>query len=414
MADLNAVNIESGNIGVNTVGNDDGLSAILIPAPTADNLAHNVTKTIFNPQDAIALGITEDFDDTNDINAYRHISEFYRMRGEGQKVFVMLVPQATTMVAALNDATMQMARKLLVDAEGQVRQLAVVANPTGATVPLNGLPDDVYNAIPAAQGLYNWANEKNMPLSILLEGYDYQGAAATAADLRAIPDLQADKVSVIIGQDFDYASGLTGNAKKFADVGTALGVLSACSINQNIGDNEAFDLTDVTKNAWKTAGLSNNTTINDNFNDLQALEDKGYIFAMKYNLPGFRFNNDHTCTPIIIDAEGNVNEHTIAYGRTHDKVRRELRKRLLPKVKTKQPVDPKTGKLPIGVVKYFEGLGDDLFDEMVAATELSAGKTYVDPDSNLIVDKVLKVKFRAVPYGNVGEIKGTSNLKTNL
>ncbi|WP_262713263.1 DUF2586 family protein [Aquimarina algiphila] len=148
---------------------------------------------------------------------------------------------------------------------------------------------------------------------------------------------------------------------------------------------------------------------------MQTLEDKGYIFGMTYTgLSGVRWNNDHTCTEIILDAEGNVNEHTIAYGRTLDKAIRLLRTALLPKIKTSHPVDPKTGKLPVGVIKNFEDIGDTVLGDMILRKEITDGKTTVDPDSDLVVEKNLGTDFTIVPYGSVGEIKGSINLKTNV
>ena len=346
---------------------------------------------------------------------YRHVSEFYRIKGEGTKLFMLLAAQATTLVQMCESTNDTLCKALITEGAGEIKQIALSVNPTGVTTSLNGMPDDVYNAIAKAQLLYNWADANFMPCNIVLEGYDFGGNAAASANLRAIENVAAPNVSVVIGQDYNYAETLIGNAKKFAEVGTALGTISAAAVNQNIGDNEAFNLTDGLKSKWLVAGLSNHTTVKSNLSDLQTLEDKGYIFGLTYaGLGGVRWNNDHTCVEIIIDAEGNINEHTIAYGRTHDKARRLLRTALLPKVKTSQPVDKSTGKLPTGVVKYFENLGDGALAQMENAKEISSGKTIVDPNSDLLIAKELKMKFQIVPYGTVGTINGTSNLKNSI
>ncbi|MDC9722369.1 MAG: DUF2586 family protein [Urechidicola sp.] len=415
MATLDGVKINRGKIGANTLAIGDSFSGLIAAAVATSSLALGTVTTIYNIVDAENLGIDAAYDSDNDVTVFRHISEFYRMAGEGTKLYLLLVPQATTMTDICDDAGEVFAKKMLNEAEGDIRQLAVSVNPTGATVQLNGIPDDVYNAIPKAQALYDWAADRFMPLNIVLEGYDYGGDSATVADLRAIAGVNATNVSVVIGQDYDYAETLNGNAQKFAEVGTALGTVAKADVNQNIGDNEAFNLTNAFRGIWIVAGLSNHVAIKTVKSSLQTLEDKGFIFGVTYNgLDGVRWNNDHTCTEVIIDNEGNINEHTIAYGRTHDKARRVLRTALLPKVKTKQPVNPKTGKLPIGVIKYFENLGDTVLGDMETRREISVGKTTVDPDSDLITEKLLKVKFRIVPYGNVNAIEGTSNLKNSL
>jgi hypothetical protein len=415
MANLNAVTITRGRTGANTLSLGDGISAIIIACAATANTAHGEIKTLFNSVDVASAGFTEAFDTDNNVNATRHLTEFYRMGGEGQKLYVMLVPAATTMVEILEDAEEQYAKKLLVAAKGEVRQLAVAVNNTAAVVSLNGLPTDVYNAIPKAQGLADWAFENHFPCQVLLEGYAYSGPAASAADLRAIENVKAPKVSVFIGQDYNYADTKTGAAQKFADVGTALGTVAAATVEQNIGDNEVFNLTDATVDAWLEPGISSHQKNEDVFSDLQTLENKGYIFGYEYaGLEGVRWNGDHTCTEIILDAQGNINEHTIAYGRTHDKAIRLLRTALLPKVKKTYPVDPATGKLPIGVQQYFKDIGNGVFAEMQRRNEISGGETFVDPESDLVVEKVLKTSYVIVPYGTIGEIRGTSNIKNRL
>lgn len=414
MSDLNGVNITKGRVGANTLTASDGISALIIACPAPAGLAHGVAKTFFNPNDVTAAGFTEAFDTAENVNATRHLTEFYRIAGEGQKLYVMVVPQDTTMVEILEDAAF--AKKLIVAAKGEIRQLAVAVNDEAETITmLNGLPADVYNSIPKAQALYNWAFENNFPLQVVLEGYSYKGAASSAADLRDIENVDANKVSIVIGQDYDHAETKTGNAQKLADVGTALGTIAAATVEQNIGDNEVFNLTDATRSKWLRPALSSHELNEDVFSDLQTLEDKGYIFGLNYTgLEGVRWNGDHVCAKVVQDAEGNINEHTIAYGRTHDKSLRLLRTALLPKVKKSYPVDPSNGQLPIGVQKYFKGIGDEVFAGMVRRKEISAGEMFVDPTSDLVTEKVLKTTYRIVPYGTIGEIKGTSNIKKSL
>lgn len=409
---LQGVVIKKGKIGANTLNAEDGVSGLIIAGNATPKLAHGVVATIYNLVDAELLGITAETDLVNKQNVYRHIREFYRIRGEGQLLYLMLVQVETKMSDIVENASY--ARKLLSEADGKIRQIAIAVNPTGVVTLLNGLPVFVYNAISKAQALYAWADSFFMPCQIILEGYAWSGNAATTANLRELEE-NYPNVSVVIGQDYEFAESLVDNQQKYADVGTALGTLSAAMVNQNIGDNEAFNLTNTLYDAWLTPGLSNHVTCVSVMTSLETLNSKGYIFGIKYiGIDGVRWNDDHTCTEIIVDAEGNVNEHTIAYGRTHDKARRLLRVALLPKVKSNQPVDPKTGKLPVGVVKNFEKIGDTVFSDMEKRKEISFGKCTVDPNSDLLVEKILKVKFRIIPYGNVGEIIGTSNLKTSL
>ncbi|WP_027391783.1 DUF2586 family protein [Aquimarina latercula] len=426
MADLDGVKIRKGKIGANTINNGDGISGLIVACVKPEGLEFGEVVTFFNTIDAESKGITQSFDDANGVNLYRHISEFFRMAGEGKKLYCMVVAADTPMSRICEDVDAQYAKKLLIEADGEVKQIAVAINPPNLAIDpddpnppigvihLNGLPIDVYNSIAPAQALALWAYDHHFPCQIFLEGYHFKGPALSAADLRALT-VKATKVSLVIGQDWQYAETRVGNAQLFAEVGTALGTLSAASINQNMGENESFNLTNAPRKIWLVPGLSSHQKNKDVFNQLQTLEDKGFIFGLSYTgLDGVRWNNDHTCTEIVRDSEGNVNEHTIAFGRTLDKAKRLLRTALLPKVKSTHPVDPTTGKLPVGVIKNFEGIGNTELGRMVAAKEITAGVTIVDPNSDLIVEKTLKVDFRIVPYGSIGEIFGTINLKTNI
>lgn len=241
------------------------------------------------------------------------------------------------------------------------------------------------------------------------------GTIAAAQDLRAIVNVKATKVSVITGQDYDFAHTLDAIGQKHAAVGNALGCVAHARINQNIGEVDelaGFNLTNAALSKWLTPGLSSHKKASEVEADWDVLDGKGYIFAQTYTgADGVRWNNDHTCTPIERDAEGKVNEYSISLGRTVDKAVRKLRAALLPKVKSVQPINPQTGKLPPGVVKYFAGLGDNELQDMQNAGEISSGKTIVDPDSNLLTPpRILKASYSVVPYGTIDEIQGTINL----
>lgn len=412
MANLDAVKINKGKIGANKRNNDRRVSAIIVSSPIVPLLAFKTTVQFYGLFDAAQKGITEAFDKINNVNVYRHVREFYRMAGEGVLLNFMIVPQIETLVSICQDTTNDKLKRLLIDSDFKLRQVAVALNPTVAGTPLNGLVPDVLAAIPFAQGMANWAYNQFMPTHIFLEGYQLGGLSSVVPHMRELANVDATKVTMVIGQDWQYADTKTGIAQKFADVGSILGVCAAAAINQNIGDNEAFNLMDATKAAWMVPGLSSHQTNKQVYEQLQTFEDKGYVFGITYpGLAGVRINNDHVCAPIIIDSEGNLNEHTIAYGRVMDDCARQLRTAYLPKVKKTYPVDS-AGLLPVGIRIGLETIGDGIFTDMVNAVEISAGKTTIDPLSDLLVAKELKVSFNVQPTGVLGFLNGTINLKS--
>jgi len=427
----NAVVFTKGKPTENANSFDTTISALIVGGVDGDKLDLDKVYTLTSIDDAKELlGLSETYDTTNDLVLFHHIDEFYRMSVPGTKLYLMVVGQSITPTAILEDATGIYAKKLIIEAKGEIRQLAIAYNPKFVANETEAIEKDlskkIADAIPKAQDLAVWAYNTERPLHILLEGrsFNFTGTVATSdypANLRNIKlvdnsVLGADKVSVVIGQDYNYASKFNATTgQKYAAVGTALGTLSGINVNQNIGEVETLNLSNVTKNKFIKVGLSSHTTIETAEPLLETLEARGYIFPVSYTgISGYRWNNDHVCAPVIVDEDGLMNESSIAYGRTMDDATRRLRKKLIPKIKSVQPVDNATGFLPIGIVKSFDSLGDEVFENMTAAGLISGGKTYTNASSDLLTEKVLKVSFDLQPTGSVNKIQGTINLKKTL
>ena len=425
MASLKGVNITRGTLGASVIGNADAVCGLLSPGTAiAANSAKNIiglpldtTKKLTCIEDAELLGITESYDNANS-SLYRHISEFYRIAGEGHTLYIRLYSGAMS-------ECFEQAKTMIADSDGEIRILAVAGFQTGDEITYkDGLPQEVYNSIAKAQEFYDWTFETFRPCQVILEGCRFNSPSASQApnlrNFQPTPGvtLEAFKVSVCIGQDFAAVDGLAADDPRRyrADIGTMLGSLAYREVNGNIGEVSGGNIANAAKGAWLQAGLSNHKTIAEWDSQLEQLDDKGYIFGIHYaGLSGFYWNNDYTCTPAIKDKDGYFNEHTISYGRVLDKCVRDLRTALLPYVKSSQPVDPETGKLPKATAAYFEAVGDSVFERMMAAGTITAGKTTVDANSDLLTSpRVLKVSFVVVPTGCIDEIKGTINLKTNI
>ncbi|GAA4825569.1 DUF2586 family protein [Algivirga pacifica] len=411
--------IGSGKVGASILGDLDRTSALIAHGVAiADNIDLLQTVELYSVNDAEALGLDAEYDSTNAVRVHYHIREFFRFAGEGTKLFLMLVDQSVSLSDMLEDVSSQYAKKLIVDAAGEIRQMAVAYNPAAGYVStaLDGLDDQVVAAIAKAQGLADWAQATFRPINVLLEGYSFNGTAAAAGDLRDLTDLKATHVSVVIGQDYDYAATQDSIGQKHAAVGTALGCVAKVPVNGNIAEVETMNLTDATTGDWLTAGVSSHVTSASMEAEWDTLDLKGYIFPIRYTgLDGVRWNDDHTCTPVEQDAQGNINEHSISLGRTVNKAKRVLRQALLPKVKSTQPVDPNTGKLPMTVIKYFEGIGEQALGRMEANQEIVESRTVVDPNSDLLTPpKELLVDFEVVPFGHIGVIRGAVNLRKAL
>lgn len=416
--------LSKGTVGASTSDLQDNICGLLVNGPevaASEGISGVVNGTVYpltKVKDAEALGIDAAYDTTNDVRVYRHITEFYRMAGEGTKLFICVAPAAKTMKEIIEGY----GQALIIAASGAIFYVAVAYNPAAGYVAtyLDGIEEDVREAIAPAQALHDWSWDTDRPVNLFLEGRGLNAAGAAALDLRNITEgaaaLNATHVSLCIGQDWNYADALVGAGQKFADVGTLLGTKALIGVNRSVGEVESLDISSATKARWLKAGLSNHKTTEEMDADLSDFDTKGYIFGMAYTgISGYRFNGDPVCSPILVDDDGYISVSTIGQGASLNKAARLLRKKLLPKVKSTVPVDSSTGLLPTGVVKYFEGLGDQALNSMVNAAELSDGKTIVDPSSQLLSgDKALNVSFEIVPTATIEKIRGTINLKTTL
>lgn len=362
-------------------------------------------------------GIDAAYDLANKVVLHHHISEFYHRVGLDSNVplYIMGTAQGTSLEAMV-DPTGAVGKKFINDTEGKCFQIAVALNPEAPYAPvlLDGMDSDVWAAIPKAQALVDWSFGKMYPTRIILEGRSYNPNAAAAGDLRAIVDVKAPNVHVVTVQDWNHAEK-DALFNTYAAVGTLLGSVALANVHENVGWVERFNLTDAGSGRWLKAGFSNHADVMAHQDEWELLDTKGYIFAQKYpRVDGFRWNNDHACTPIEVDVEGNMNEAYIRFGRTLDKAVLSTYAALIGRVKSPQPVDSQTGKLPLAVITDFKLQGEKRTDQDMAG-ELSGREVLVDKDSNLLPpSETLNIAVKCVPYGSAQTIKVKVGLVRNL
>lgn len=411
---LKGVDIQKGKVGSNASGDQRRFGLVMQGVAKEGGAQLGTTYPLRRPSDAEAIGITATYDKENNVRVYRHISEFYRMCGEGRRLYVHLVDRA-----AEADVITEAGKKLVVAADGMISDLGVALNPLGEETLLNGLPTLVYSLISKLKIFADWAWDYDMPLHTILEGRNISDTLTSLVDLRNFKisasgedvDFEADKVTLVTGQDYTYADTLDAAGKKFADVGNYLGVLASQPWNCNPGEVESQNLTDSVRGGFLVGGLSNHKKYDEVFESLESLDEKGYVFPIKYQgMTGYWWNDGHTCAPIVVDAEGNMNQHTIYYSHTMNECKRTLRAVYLPEVK--KPVElTDEGLLPGTMVQYYNSLGDEAFKALARKSLISSGTTETNPDSDLLIEKRLDVGFGVIPTGCVNQIVGTLNLK---
>lgn len=409
---LRGVSIKEGKIGANVAGDSREFGLVCNGIAVADGVQLNTPVTLRRPSDAIALGIDAAYDTTNDLRVFRHISEFYRIAGEGRILNLSLVEQSVAPVGMIDAA-----RQLAVASGGNIADMVFAYNPASGYVDttVDGLNSEVKAAIPALQNFAEWCDEHDMPLHTVLEGRGIGDTLASLADLRNLQIagniLEAQKVTLVVGQDWLYADTLTNTGKKFADVGTFLGSIAAQAWNRNPGEVATRNLTGVSTGNWMTGGLSNHRQYSEVFESLETMNDKGYVFPLRYQgTAGWYWNDGHCCTPVILDAAGNLNQHAIYYSHTIDMSKRALRTAYMQEVKKPVMLD-ENGKLTADMEDYYNAVGNNALGTLAGRGLISDGYAKVDPDSDLLVEKVLNVQFAVIPTGMINEIKGTINIK---
>lgn len=415
---MSRINITKGKVGRSTLGGYEKTSALVGyfgEVGSGDTtLAEGRFALLSSPADMDAYGISKE------ANAllHHHITEYFRMGGKGARLYVLNVKKGESAgyASLVGDESV---KKMIAEADGNIFNLGFSYIPSSGGVAADGLPSEIVPAVKAAQALAEWTLEGARPVHVALECAGLGSVtAATMLDLRDIKTdgtpVNCPQVSIMIGQDYDFAGTLSDGEQKYAAVGTLLGCMAAQPVSYNVGEVATMVLTDATRGDWVNAGLSSHEKVKQKEDQLEGLNSKGYIFGEYYS-GVVCLNDDHVCARVSVDKDGNIAESTIAISRTNCKVIRELNAAYLPVVKSTVPLDPKTGKLGEGTVRYFEDIGNDVFENMKAKLELSGGETEIDGESDLLVgDRALRVFYSWVPMGCVGAIEGTVNIKTSI
>jgi len=337
--------------------------------------------------DAVAIGIDADYDTTNTVLVYEHISEFFRVNPNGD-LFLMLVAQSVSFEDMLDKAEAGNAKKLLLDSEGAIRQLAVAYNPSTPVADFTATTAAIVKAQELAEDEY----VKHRPVFIILEGKGFDPDAATLFDFRA---QNSEDVAVMCGQSLSV-SKLDTDFALYAAVGTMLGAVSLAKVNEKISWVEKFNMYGGSLSASGLGGLAL-TSFTEG--QVESLEAKGTIFFRTHiGKAGLYFNNSHACTELISDYAFLENSRTIG------KAVRLIREVMLPRLDSPVLIDEASGKLSPAVVKSWESDGRRALEEMLRGEEISSLDVYIDPDQNILATNELNISFWIVPTGSASKI----------
>lgn len=350
----------------------DNVFAFVCPLPVADRPAgFDATKShvLLQPGDADALGFTSSLDANKKIRIKQSIDSFYSYAPEATVHLIIVTP--VTPILIMQDPAFLSALRAAKDVKG----LAIVG--TTSTV------DDLFAMAEEVQLTINdLASEKRLIDFVLLEG---KGKAEY--ELSDYPDfrtLNAANVTPVIAQDFDAAS-LDVAYKYHADVGSALGMLAARGVDENLGSTDIKvkpgaskgDLTYPlsTPGRYTSPALSDGRLVGDlSGADKKSLTDKGYIYAGSYE--GFNgvFFND---APTSVQPQSDY--AYIENNRVWNKAARLIRNAMIPYVKGKIKKDPQSGYIKSTTILTWTNAIAKVLTAMMTADEISAFDVYVDP-----------------------------------
>ncbi|CAL2055472.1 DUF2586 family protein [Tenacibaculum sp. 190524A05c] len=367
------INKLSGGLGRRTP-NQDMVSGLLFNTaaqPDAE-IEKNRIYRLASLKEAKDLGIDENYDKAG-VSAYYQISQFFRMNPSGD-LFIMRTEddKYSSMIEKFGE-------DMLVQANGAIRQLAVIANAGDAK--------ETLLAIDKAKTLTVNAFENFRPVEVILEGKGINPLKPSN-----ILGKSAENVSVLLAMDEELASD--PRYTNTAAVGVLLGAISKAKVSENIAWVEKFNLTG---DGFRTAGFIGGAKVPEG--QMKNLDVAKYIFTRTHTgLPGVYFNDSHTCIEPTSDFT------FIEANRTIHKAARIARTALLPKLNSPVLVDPDSGKLAPSVVKGFETICRSAVERMISNEEVSEIDVYVNPNQDILANSELEIEMSIVPMGTARRI----------
>lgn len=389
---MQSVKIErtNGNIPRSLAG-EDHISGLLfysnrLPSGFAEQ---NRVQAVSSIETAEKLGITSDADEW-DIRVLHYLLRSTFDRNPAISLYVGIYKPAS------GTPTFSEISKMQNFTGGKLRQIGVW---DGATA-LNAT-----NLI-ALQAIRTTLEAQDKPLSI--------GYAPKVATVSSLPtDLAgANKcgLSVIIGQDGAGAAAElyadSGNTAKtsVSCLGDWLGIVSAAAVHQSIAWVEKFP-TGIALPAFGDGTLLRDldTAV------VESLDAARYIFLVEYSgLSGSYFNDSHTMDAATSDYA------YIENVRTMDKVCRNVRTYVLPKLGRPLKVDASTGKLEAYVMEDLQLTAGKALEDMEKAGELSGYKVEIDPDQNVLSTSTVEMVIKQVGVGVMRKLNIKIGYTTNV
>ncbi|WP_442265880.1 DUF2586 family protein [Tenacibaculum sp. ZS6-P6] len=388
MNGLPKVKINVNNDGLGQVAQtEDGVSAMILTGTSVSGGAQvGESFQVFSLDEAEAAGITS----TANPYAYKHVQQFYQEAGNGAELWLMLVADAVSMEDMVSSDE-NYAKKLLDDAKGAVRLIAVSRKSDGSATIANGVDADVDNAVVKAQALIESYADKYKEASVIIDGKDFNG---TVADLKDYSTSDQEFVSILLSNT---------DGSKNAAVGLLLGRLAKDPVMRNPGRVKSGSLPAI------EGFFTNEQAIEELENAWDNIHNKGYIFLRSFvGRSGYFFNDAPTCTVASDDL------NNITRVRTIYKARRVAYGVFVNEILDEIPLEA-NGKIAPALIKSWEGLVDNAINlTMTQNGEISAVRTFIDPAQDVLATNEVRVSLDILPVGYAKYITVELGFTTSL
>lgn len=361
--------------------NDNTIGMIMPGVAVAGKLELGKPYAIYSTTGAAEIGIDAD----KNAAAFRHVSEFYSVAGEGKKLWVMVVA-ATTKLAEMVDTTLQVcpAKVMLNEAGGEICALGITAG-ADSGVTLDGLDDQVYAAMTKGQVLADQYTAKIMPFVLVVEGRKMVQSSA----LRNLSAEAKYRTAVMLGSTKTDGS---------ASVGMLLGSIAALPVQRKVSRVKNGIL------PIDTAYLSDGKAVKGR-EDLGTIHDKRFIaFRMFPNRAGYYFAGDPTATASTDDL------NIIARIRTIDKAMKIAYNTYIEELDDDVELND-NGTLHPSVAAYLKNKIEHQVKNAMQG-EISNFVASVDTTINVAAGNAQKVYLDIYPRGYLNPIKVVLGFKT--
>lgn len=365
-----------------TVGESpDGLFAIVCVATAVESkFVLEKGYSVRSLADVADLGITKD----NNKQLYKHLEAFYNEAENGTEVVVFGIPESEALTDVLNKDTGS-ARDLITSMNGKLRALFVSGKPEVAGE--NGLAKSVFDALPVAQALAEWATaDLYAPMFVILEGIGYAGSA----EVKSLAEEAYNRVGVVLGDNLKNSTG--------ACLGTLAGRLSQIPVHRNVGRVRDGAL-------YPPAMYLGDREVGEAISLVAGLYDKSYITPRTYvGKSGYFFADDRLACKSTDDYAHITNRRVIdkAYRIAYD----ALLEYMLDEIEVNED-----GTMQTGVIKAWQQSVENAINRsMTAAGELSSGDSgegcecYIDAKQNVLATSKVEVVLRVRPYAYARDI----------